>query len=235
MKTKILILIFLLIFPAVCLAATTSDTFDRSNNADLGANWDNGYSFGVSCQILSNSAANSAAGSLCLESWNADSFTDTQFAEVTIGAMTGANRCELGPVVRAMAPPDMPMVAFRASINDGSGVTSKLFMFDTAENGWDLATSSSESWTAGDKIRGTVSGTTITMYRNDVVILSCDWTTTCDITTGNGPSSGRVGIWITGDSSTSLSDCTIASWRAGDGDGSTPGGAVVRHGPIVIQ
>lgn len=222
-------------FAAPAFGAEITATFTGADNDPLSASWDGGYLYCADVQILGNKAANSLADNLSCATWNANSFANDQFGEVTLGNFSSVANCEAAVILRASNTPDMVMFAFRAMLNEQFGVTSKIFVFDTLANGHDLITSSSETWAAGDKLRGVVSGTTLSLYRNNVLVISCDYTTDCAETGLSVNAAGKVGLWVSTSTAGAFSDCTIQSYRGGDGDGSTPPTTVVRHKPIVMQ
>jgi len=71
-----------------------SDDFNRTDNADLGANWTPAHN---SCKIASNRVlANTGPG---VEFWNADAFNDDHFSEVTV-YLNSSGFFTVGPACR---------------------------------------------------------------------------------------------------------------------------------------
>ena len=85
MRLLFLTLTIVLYLAGLAGAASFSDDFTRADNLDLGANWDDGYAGLASCKIASNKVTAQADGESCVETWNATSFTNDQWAEITLG------------------------------------------------------------------------------------------------------------------------------------------------------
>lgn len=78
-----------------------SDDFNRADNASLGANWTTGWN-AVAPKILTNTAANSAAGDASAF-WSANAFTPNQWVMATVAAIDAGVDSYSGVAVRASA------------------------------------------------------------------------------------------------------------------------------------
>jgi hypothetical protein len=104
---RFLLTLAILLCPALLSAAVITDNFNRADNADIGANWDNGYTSFGACQIVGNLVRPSSVGTTCIESWNANSFAATQSAQVTLTTFTNGSDTfdvTVATVIRATAP-----------------------------------------------------------------------------------------------------------------------------------
>jgi hypothetical protein len=202
MKLTLLLLYFLL-FSSVAGAATVSDDFTRADNLDIGTNWDNGYTASAACQIVSNQVRNQAAGDGCVETWNANSFTNDQWAQITLADFNTLALARIALVLHAATPPTGDYYRITARINSG-GATTTIQKF-IANVGTTLATESAITWLSGDVLYAEISGTTITAKRNGVTIFTG---------TDAALASGRIGIYSSTDGA--LDEVELDSFSGGD-------------------
>lgn len=174
-----------------------SDTFTRADAANLGGNWTGwSWSGSGSSTIVSNHA--SASGSFaCGSWWSADSFGNDQSSEVTVSTLSGSSDW-VGVTVRQASP--------------GTGYLAIWFsgtfmLFD--ENGStspNLLGSASGTLTAGDTLKVSAVGTTITVYHNGAEVFHV---------TSSLYTAGKPGLAQYGTSS------KISAWSATDAFGPT--------------
>ena len=183
-----------LLFAAPAFAGSGTDNFSRSDNLDLGAAWDSYINNSVNspCQIL-NGATNGYVTSTqdptldCVEGYNA-------FIPAT-GAMYAQFSLPLGFIiddfyfvsvlVRLAAPTTYSGYVFRAQPPSQTN-TSRLRKV-TAGTVSTLVNDTTQTWGAGDTLRGESTSTTLTLYRNGTQIIQ---------TTDATYASGRGGINI---------------------------------------
>lgn len=138
------------------LPATESFT-GTDGTSPPNSNWTN-QDIGI--QIKSNAAASATNGSYGFAYWNADTFNNDQYSQCVL-----VNAHESGPCVRMSGTNNAYSFHTRAS----GGGTTKLFA--RLSGSFNLLTDfGSIAWVAGDVAKISVTGTTITCYRNGVSI-----------------------------------------------------------------
>lgn len=184
------------------MATLITDTFDRSNNADLGASWD-GYSGSNPFAINSNAARPSAAAADNIETYNATTPPDDQWAEITIGTWAAnANYRNIHAACRFAAPNTISGYTGAAETPNPAG---KVFIGEFVAGSFSVLASSPQTIVSGDVIRLEVIGSNLTLFQNGLSrATASDGTRT----------SGRVGIVSYPNSA--ITDVDIASFRAGD-------------------
>jgi hypothetical protein len=201
---SIALVLSLTVWPITVKAATFSDTFTRADSGDLGADWDSGY-FGSAGQIVGNLVRATTIDSTFFETWNG-SAADDQFAQITLVTFTGAVEAVAMLLVRATAPATLTGYAAFAYRNHAFGYTTRIFEY-TAGSGAELISEASTTWTAGDVLKLTAVGTTITVYRNGAQLLQ---------TTDASIASGRVGLGGNVTTGGNLADMEIDNFSGGD-------------------
>lgn len=213
--------------------ASVTDSFDRANAADLGANWTK-----VSTQlakITSNQAEYNGNGSDVGYGYNAATFLSNAYCQLTIVRLPNANWCA-GPVVRATS-------AVNAASGNGYGLSIRSDgLLRISRNASFAADSATGVITAGDIVRiedrggGLIYGM---RYRGGT------WTDIVSYTDGSPLSGQYTGMfcYFGGTQSTTF---LVDNWEAGDlsgGASTTRGmpfgnrstafnGGRVLHGPI---
>lgn len=139
------------------MALPATDNFNRSDSASLGANWtqaeDGG---GTPLAIVSNKASfGASSGAAAYGRWSADAFNNDHFSEGKIYAAGGA--FGYGPIVRASAT---PTTCYWAFVDSGSTIS--IYRMP----GFNLlgATFSFGSWSDGDLVRLSATGTTLELF-----------------------------------------------------------------------
>lgn len=169
------LLILWLLWAAPAGAASFSDTFNRADNTDVGAVWDNTYTGASNMQIVSNVVRCTVITSAeCDESLNAPTFGQNQFAQTTLTTWSpGANIQYTWLMLRASAPATVTWYQCTASNDTTYGrsvISRKNAGVETA-----LTNSNGSTWAAGDILRCEVSGanpTLIRLYRNGTQVLT---------------------------------------------------------------
>lgn len=170
MKKLILTLIFCL-YVSPLWAATITDDFNRGDSTDIGANWDNGYfSGGRNCQILSNLVRPGATGTSCYESWNANSFSGDQTAQIHLTTFQGSDTA--ASVLLKASDPASSTDFYRCGVT----VTGDAFINKAASGSQStLNSNNGNSFAGGDDIKCTAEGASpvnLTLYQNGNPILT---------------------------------------------------------------
>jgi len=184
------------------MATLITDTFDRSNNADLGASWD-GYTGSNPFAINSNAARPSAFAADNIETYNAVTPPDDQWAEIVLGTWAGnSNYRNLHALCRFAAPNTISGYSGAVETPNPAG---KVFIGEFVAGSFSVLASSPQTVVSGDVIRLQVIGSNLELFQNGVSRTSAsDGTRT----------SGRVGIASYPD--IAITDADIASFQAGD-------------------
>lgn len=163
-------------------AVTVSDTFTRGDNTDIGANWE---PYANSCQIVSNQVQPISASSICYETWTANSFTDNQWAQITISNFISSQSTQIIVYLRAAAPPTETYYGISARRNYAE--STKIIKYVNGVNSGTVGTENATTWANGDVLYAEISGSTITVKHNGDTILTGD---DSEIT------SGRIGFGL---------------------------------------
>src|SRR4029077_4016811 len=173
---------------------TRTDDFNRANGA-LGSNWTKQLGAGGTLVVAGNQAGASIEDAYCMAFWNADSFGDDQYAEVTIGGQiddwTGVivraddiyDRCYAGLVDHGILVDLGGIPFFGVQIYlQWDGVWSRLARADDA------------TWVVGDVLGMSITGSahpiTITLYKNGVSVLTWTSPDSSHVRTGGAPGIG---------------------------------------------
>lgn len=214
---KLFLFIFLLI-AANAQAATITDNFTRGNNTDLGANWDS--SPDGACQIVSNQVEAPAASSICGETWNANSFTDNQWAQITIANFISASTAQAALLIRYSAPPTE--TGYRISARHNYAESTKIIRYNDGV-GTTIGSENAVTWGNGDIFYVEISGATLTVKRNSTTILQ--------VTDSSPVASGRIGLSVV--EGGTLGDTIIDSFTGGDL--TAPVGGTARRVVVITQ
>jgi len=194
---------YLTVTPTV-MAQIASDAFNRANSATLGSNWTPlaGGGSNAALQVVNGQIEDAVASSVGKEMYYGGlNWTPDQYSQVQIVSASGGGN--EGPAVR-MTSTDTHYAC--VVYNLGSGNASVSILLDFAGSYATLASSSTATVSAGDLIRCTVQGTSLTMT---------DVTTATNLLTasdGNIPS-GYPGL-IDAAGGTA-SNYVMANWSAG--------------------
>lgn len=192
------------------MARTTifTDDFDRADNADLGASWDNGYVGGAlgPLQIVSNAVRSVTAGTEAFETINT-AIPNNQWAQATMPAFTGSALAVLGVILRAAAVGTDTWYQFQARRNDGGGLTSTIYSVIAGTPAL-LASESATTWAATDILRAEAEGSSLRLFRNSSQ-------TPLLTATDSNIASGRPGLQIFVDAGGAIADAQWDSFSAG--------------------
>lgn len=142
-----------------------TDLFNRADNADLGADWDNGYTGRSNLAISSQNLVSDGADDV--ETNNATSVPADQWAQITIPTITDlGGDMRFSVLLRASAPPTVTWYEFTAAKNNSytSRIVYRLNGTNTAEQ-----TENATSLVSGDILRAEAHGTSLSLYRNSDV------------------------------------------------------------------
>jgi hypothetical protein len=198
------------------VAVLDSDDFNRIDNTDLGSEWDvcTGESGSTGLEIVSNTARGTKDAILdSSETFNATAAPNDGYSQVTYGATTAAGAgAGMGPTYRAAT--GATKTYYRA-IGNASGWEMGKKVAGTFTS---LGTGTGTTFTAGDTLRLTLSGTGWSLSKNGAADFASG--------TDSSISSGRAGIAY----SSTDGGTTVTAWEMGDTGG---GGAVLGIAPIV--
>jgi len=168
--------------PAQISPSTNSDNFTRANQAPLAGNWTT-WGSAAALNLTSNAVVPSSTTLICGSYWNANSFGDNHYSEVTV-ATVGTSGTACGPAVR-MSSNGSQTNGYCGEIFSGTVMVLQKIVNGVRSN---LGTAATVTTSPGDVIRLSVSGCMLTMTKNGVVI-RC-------IYDGMFPSGGAPGIMI---------------------------------------
>ncbi len=180
------------------LVVLASDDYTRANNIDLGPDWTTIISSPWS--IVANNARTPGAGAGFGVEVNTTVLPDNQWAEAIIQTITGSANLWVGVTVRASLTGHTSYQCLAArGTGLGSDVSKRVNGTATT-----LITEALTAWVSTDTIRCDAIGSTITLYRNSVAVLS--------VVDTEIPS-GYAGIW--GYIDATPANMELASFRAG--------------------
>lgn len=138
-----------------------TDDFNRANGA-LGANWTGSYTSRPDLTIVSNAVRGSSTSGDNLMAYTAISPPADQWAQVDVATATGSGLYAAGVTLRTAASPVASYYMCRMQANGWAGS-----MIEKLVNGSYtlLSSSASASWVAGDKLKCTARGSTLTLLR----------------------------------------------------------------------
>ena len=173
---------------ATTTAAAPGDDFNRPNNTNLGPSWDPGYSdqFGpnTNLQIVGNRVRTTTTTGDATETYTGVALAANQWAQFTLTTANGSSVMAPRLLLRFNAPGTKSGYEF--SIGRGVGFTSRISRWNGGVFS-SLAVENATPWGPGDILRAEAEGTTLRLYRNNVLVLSAT-----DATLANG----RAGITV---------------------------------------
>lgn len=162
-----------------------TDTFTRADGA-LGANWTGSYSSLFDLAIVSTAVRGSSTSNDNIMAYTAISPPADQWAQVDISTATGSALYAAGVTVRTAASPLTSYYMCRFLANAWAGATIEKLVNGTYTL---LTSTATTSFAAGDKLKCTARGSTITLLRIRSGVESVILTTTDSTHT-----SGRTGV-----------------------------------------
>lgn len=176
-----------------------SDTFNRADNADLGAAWTPQLN---SFQIVGNRARAGTVGDN-IESY-ALTLSPNQWVQTTLHLSGGAGDWEADPTLRFTDTSNYYQMRCHPI---GGGTWTTRFTKNVAGTPTNIAENATVTWADGDVQRFEVQGTSLRAYRNDVLVLSA----TDSAITGAG-----IGPAYTIFVDTAVSQVELDDWSAGE-------------------
>jgi len=205
---------------AIAWATTSTDNFDRADNADLGAAWD---PYLDACRIIINAASNSTAATECVEGYSTYIPGANQYVQAVLSQGFLLTGRYVWLIVHLQAPTTYSGYYCRAQSDDQTN-TSRIRRVDAGSSSTLANDTTVPQWVAGDTLRCEITGTTVTFKKNGATVLTA--------ATANEYSTGRGGIGIFDDPGSATFDLNILDdFEVGDLGAST----LVRHRPVVIQ
>jgi len=212
--------------PAEAWAGSETEPFTTADSSDLGANWtayDDGSGL-VPCRISNNAAAGTTTAVRCYEGFSHYLPTANQYVEVTLfldhGGSFLTNR-EFGALIRMTDPASSFSGYICQARTPGTASTARIRRIDAGSSSTLINDDGSLTWVDGDVLRCEVTGSTITLKRNGVTIIS--WSDATYAT-------GRGGISILDDPADDY--VHIDTFTVSDIAGAA---VTVRHKPLIIQ
>ena len=172
------------------MPAKFSDTFDRTDSTDLGANWDSGYTGLNNLQIVGNAIRSTVANQDSVESMNAAALTANQYARAKLPVvLTGNVENAAFLCLRFAAPPTNTKYSAVAygGLNPGNHGRIQLLRHVNGTFGQIANEFTTFDWAAGDVFEFRVVGSLLTALRNGQVLLMANDT---NIPTGSRAGAG---------------------------------------------
>ncbi len=190
---------------ATTTAAAPGDNFNRANGTDLGPSWDPGYTdqFGANTnlQIVGNRVRTTTTTGDATETFTGGIPGSNQFAQFTLATATGTSVMAPRVLLRFSGPG--AKLGYEFSIGRGVGFTSRISRWNGGAF-TPLVQENATPWAANDILRAEAEGTTLRLYRNNVLVLS---------TTDATFASGRAGITIY---AATIADVELDDFSAGN-------------------
>lgn len=183
-----------------------TDAFTGTDLAELGANWDSGYTGHIALQILSNQCRASTFNTTAKETYNAVALPNDQYAQFVIAAAFGGENL-IGVTLRATAPAtDTMYFCHTSKFTSGTVVANEITKI--VAGAWtQLAVDSTiTAWATNDVLKGAVLGTGLYLFQNGTEVLSAS---------DSALTSGRAGLAILWFGSGSA-DTKVDNWEAGE-------------------
>lgn len=177
------------------MTTLATDNFNRADSGNLGSNWTLASSI-TDCNVIPI-ASNKASAPLGIgygEFYNAASFPNDQWGQVTIVTADTTSDCGFGIILRYSAS---GMYFAQASTHE-----SRIYK-GTAPNTYAQVGSDGPGFADGDVFYSEIQGTTLVVKNNGSTVITA---------TDSSFSSGAVGLWASGSGTTSTAD----DWSAGD-------------------
>lgn len=165
-----------------------ADTYTRSDNVNLGAAYDQGYTSLGNLQIVGGRLRPVTLGLDCLATINSPILPSDQWASCvipTVDIVDGPQAVLL--VLRWSDPPNTNGYQFVAITNSGSTTTAFIAIVQGNTQAL-LVSAEIGEWASGDVLGAEAVGQTLNLYKNGALVL----TTTDSIF----PSGGRAGVWM---------------------------------------
>ncbi len=158
---------------------TFSDDFNRADSATLGASWAHATGFG-DIKIVANTARATTDSAYSIDLYQTATNTNNQFVQWTV-TFSGS-----GGYLDGYLRADSSLAnAYFCLISNGGSPTTAIYKTVTTTT--TQLTSNATTWTTGDVAKCTVSGTTITLFKNGSSVATA---------TDSAVASGSIGLAI---------------------------------------
>ncbi len=186
-----------------------TDTFNRADNADLGAAYTDSYTGFTTGKILAQRLVLSAIGAgPAVEHYTGVTTPNDQWSEVTIGALTSGVVAQVGAHVRLTNPTTYSGYRCFAAINQTNKAGIRRFNAGISTT---IGTNDTTTvWGVGDKLRCEIRGTTIKLYR---VVGTAE--TLLTSATDATYASGTTGIYVAVAAGGAVTDAQISRFAMG--------------------
>jgi len=192
-----------------------TDTFNRADNADLGAAYTDAYTSRTTGKIVSQRVLPVTIATNTAEQYTGVTTPNDQWCEVTIGTLTGAQLSQIGCWVRLANSPTLSGYEAFARINTAN--TTGLRRFDAGTSNTLGTDNGAVSWLAGDKLRMEIQGTAIKVFH-----IRGTTETNLNTATDATYASGTTGIHLLVPASGALTDAQISRFSMGGFTSSSP-------------
>ena len=150
------------------------DNFNRANALDLGPSWDAGYTdqlgANTNLQIVGNRVRATTASRDATETYTGVALANNQWAQLTLATATGTPVMAPRLLLRFSAPGTKSGYEF--ALGRGASALPRALGDGMRACLRQLAAENATAWVAGDVLRAEVEGTTLRLYRNNVLVLS---------------------------------------------------------------
>ncbi len=176
-----------------------TDSFDRADAADLGANWAQQNGLSDHWKIVSNAAKPETFAADAMSTYTAGSFPADQYSKGIIGVISGnADQSGGGVAVRCSTS---AKTWYWLVVNDGG--SNNVTIAKTVATSYTLLAQGTSGYVAGDEIELDVQGTSLIALRNGVQVL-----TAIDASIATGQPDVAY--------SSSITDFSLLNWEGGD-------------------
>lgn len=224
-KVKLgLLKLWQIIQPTLAIATSVTDDFNRANEDPLSASgaWDTYTDISNNLEIVSNVVRCAASNNTdCYQS--RDDYTGgTVYAEIDIPTFTSSAGANYAGVLLRFTAPETRQ-GYQCLSKTGSPNNSQILRI-TGDT-YDLIAFNSTAWSASDNLQCRASGSDITLYQNDVLILSASDSTY---------TTGRVGIDIWISPASGVNEIEVDNFAGGDLSDILPSSSTRRMAPVIF-
>lgn len=201
-----------------------TETFDRADSTELGANWDNGYTGHTNGAIVSNQfrgTVTNTSDPKSVEQYVGVATPDNQWCQVTLPTLAGSTDLEYGCAVRMANPPTIGWYWCYARKIAGTAPARNSAIVSHHPGGVGDANLVSDFvtvWGPGDKIRCEAEGTALRLIR---IPAGQTAETTLLSTTDSEFTTGRTGLVVWMGTGGTLSNAAIDDFAMGGFSSST--------------
>ncbi len=157
------------------VTATTSNTLDNFNRADgtPGTDWAGSYTGGIDGTIVGSRIRVTALSTTMLMTWIGTTVDANQGAETTLAGWSGAYMDSAILLRWADTPTKTGYYALAGKGTTGtSAYTTAIYKCTAGSCGSPVARNLTQTWAAGDRLKATAVGGTISIYRNGSLVLT---------------------------------------------------------------